>query len=337
MGIFDEQTQAKVQTSKDYYYILGVRPDATSEEIEEAYQEMYMKFGPHVNVHGQDPDILIKTYKDISDAYEILTDPVKRKEYDKSAGKRSSTSELRNLVMRRNQLPPPTPDIAASGTQNVPVTARTDSDRASKVQALALEMEVDITLKEAIKGTTREIVISDPRPCEECSKNRPSAKMQCAICHGLGYLKIDRKELVQLPAGLYHDMEIRLAEQGRYDLRAQRNGDLIVKVKLMPHYCLSVLGRDITCTVPVTIYEAVLGAEVEAPCATGRVVLKIQPLTQPGRTYRLKGLGLAGADQLVTIDVVIPSVLSGEEVTLFRKLREISREPNPREALFRQP
>ena len=54
------------------------------------------------------------------------------------------------------------------------------------------------------------------------------------------------------------------------------------------------LGRDITCTIPVSIYEAILGAEIEAPTATGKVVLKIQPLTQPGRVYRLKGMGLAG-------------------------------------------
>jgi DnaJ-class molecular chaperone len=62
--------------------------------------------------------------------------------------------------------------------------------------------------------------------------------------------------------------------------------------------------------------------------------MKIQPLTQPGRVYRLKGLGLAGADQLVTIDVLIPQQLTAEEVVLFRKLKDLSKERNPRESLF---
>jgi molecular chaperone DnaJ len=331
--MYDEQTRAKVETTKDYYYILGVRPDSTREEIDEAYQDMYEKFGPHVNIQGQDPDIMIKTFRDISDAHEVLTDPGKRRDYDKaSAGKRSSASELRQLLIRRTA--PPVPGgVTASGTGNIPVGV--DPDRSPKIQALALEMEVEVTLKEAIKGATREITISDPRPCEDCTINRLTPKMQCNRCAGLGYTKVERVERVNLPAGMYHDMEIRLPEQGRYDLRAQRNGDLIVISKLKPHHCLSVLGRDITVTVPVTIYEAVLGAEIEAPCATGKVVLKIQPLTQPGRVYRLKGLGLAGADQLVTVEVMVPQVLSGEEVALFRKLRDLSREPNPRDPLFR--
>ena len=122
---------------------------------------------------------------------------------------------------------------------------------------------------------------------------------------------------------------------GRFDLRANCNGELIIKVKVKQHPVLGVLGRDITCTVPVTIYEAVLGSDIEVPSATGRIVMKIQPLTQPGRVYRLKGLGLAGADQLVQIDVQMPKSMTGEEVSLYRKLKDLSHEPNPREAMFK--
>ena len=110
--------------------------------------------------------------------------------------------------------------------------------------------------------------------------------MACPTCRGLGYFNIERNEEIDLPAGLYDNLEIRKPEQGRYDLRAARNGDLILKIKLKPHPVLHVLGRDVTLTVPVTIYEALLGAEIEVPCATGKVVMKIQPLTQSGRVYR---------------------------------------------------
>ncbi|HEY9783907.1 MAG TPA: DnaJ C-terminal domain-containing protein [Candidatus Obscuribacterales bacterium] len=311
----DEPTKSKTQTQKDYYYILGVRPDATGREIQAAYEQLYEKFGPHVNVSGMDPDLMIKTFKDICDAYEVLMDPMKRKEYDKNTSHlRQSMGDLRALWQSK----------AAAG----------DTGAHPKVSALALEMECEITLKEAIKGCTKQFRISDPRPCEECSAQRAASRMQCPNCRGLGYVNVERVDDVELPPGMYDGLEIRRPGSGRYDMRAARHGDLIIKIKLLPHPFLGILGRDITCTVPVTIYEAVLGAEIDIPTATGKAVMKIQPLTQPGRVYRLKGLGLAGADQLVTVDVVFPQKLSPEEVSLFRRLKEASQDPNPRDALF---
>src|SRR5262249_15598568 len=151
----------------------------------------------------------------------------------------------------------------------------------------------------------KQIRLSDPRPCNSCANQRAGSKVQCPTCHGLGYTKVERIEDIDLPGGMYDNMVMTLPERGRFDLRANKNGDLMIKVKLMRHPLLNVLGMDVTITVPVTVYEAVLGAELDVPCATGKVTMKIQPLTQPGRVYRLKGMGLAGADQLVTIEVVI--------------------------------
>jgi DnaJ-class molecular chaperone len=102
---------------------------------------------------------------------------------------------------------------------------------------------------------------------------------------------------------------------------------------LRAHQFLQVLGRDVTCTVPVTIYEAVLGAEIEVPTATGKVIMKIQPRTQAGRVYRLKGLGLAGADQLVTVEVTTPQQLNDEELRLWQRLQNMSQDANPRASL----
>jgi DnaJ-class molecular chaperone len=328
--MFDEQSRAKVLTTKDYYYILGVRPDATREEIEESYLDMQEKFGPHVSVSGQDPEIMIRTFKDISDAYEVLTDPNKRKEYDKaSVGSRSNASELRALWAKRSSTPPPPKAEATPPPPPEPAPA------SAKPQALAMEMEIEITLKEAMKGTIKQIRLSDPRPCSSCASQKAGSKVQCPTCHGLGYTKTDRMEDVALPAGMYDNMRVTLPERGRFDLRAGRNGDLIIKIRLMRHPFLSVLGMDVTITVPVTVYEAVLGAELDVPTATGKVVMKIQPLTQHGRVYRLKGLGLGGADQLVTIEVLIPQVLSADEAQLYRRLKDLSREPNPRDGLFK--
>jgi len=325
--MFEEKSKGKISASKDYYYILGVRPDATTEEIQEAYDELYEKFGPHVSVQGMDQDLVIKTYKDLCDSYEVLMDPAKRREYDKaSAQTRQSGAELRALLSKK-------PSSGVSGGSGITASnPNIDPSRMPKVAALAVEMEIEVTLKEAVKGAQKQIKISDPKLCEACGNSR----MSCTSCRGVGYFNVERIQDVDLPAGLYDGMEVRLPDVGRFDLRANRNGELIIKVKIKPHPVLGMLGRDLTCTVPVTIYEAVLGSDIEVPSATGRIVMKIQPLTQPGRVYRLKGLGLAGADQLVQIDVQIPKTLTGEEVNLYRKLKELSHEPNPREGMFKQ-
>lgn len=322
MGLMvDERTQSKTQTQKDYYYILGVRPDATSREIQQAYEQLYEKFGPHVNISGMDPDIMIKNFREICDAYEVLMDPRLRQEYDKnSAQLRQSMGDLRNLWQKSADKPTTETNVSVGGI---------------KAAALAVEMECEITLKEAMKGCIREIRLSDPRPCEQCNAQKTVNRMQCQNCRGLGYFNVERVTDVDLPPGTYDGMEIRRPGCGRFDIRANRQGDLILKIKILPHAVLGVLGRDLTLTVPVTLYEAMLGAEIEVPTATGRVVMKIQPLTHPGRVYRLKGLGLAGADQLVTIDVVFPQKISPEATDMFKKMKEQSQEPNPRENLFK--
>ena len=87
-----QEDRSKSKATKDYYYQLGVRPDSTSEEIQEAYNELYEIRSGHVNVQGQDPDAMLKAYKDICEAYEILMDPNKRREYDREQKIRGKVS-----------------------------------------------------------------------------------------------------------------------------------------------------------------------------------------------------------------------------------------------------
>jgi len=323
--------------AKDYYYILGVPPNATTEEISEAYHALHDKFGPHSGTE-MDEQLQARTLRDIKAAFETLSDAQRRRDYDKNSATFRQTSDVRALWSK-----------VTSGVQQV-VQSREQATTqelkgansgkihqvqpGGKIQALPLEMELDVTLREAVKGCHRQLTITDPKACEECVNLKPVNRMQCTTCRGVGYFNIDRHVELDLPKGMYDDMEIRKTGQGKWDMRANGFGDLVIKIKVRKHPVLGILGRDITVNVPVTLYEAMLGAEIEVPTATGRVVMKIQPLTQPGRVYRLKGLGLGGADQLLTIDVVIPDKLTAEEVQLFQKLKQMSKEPNPRDALF---
>lgn len=320
----ENDAPAPTKTHKDYYYILGVKPNATTQEIQENYNELYEKFGPHVAAHAIEPEVQARTYKDICDAYEVLMNPDKRKEYDKNSEVVRQTSDVRALWGK----------VTKKGKEVQEKAKKPEEVQQVQIQAQALEMEIEVTLKEAVKGSRKQIIITDPTPCEDCMEKKPLERMQCEQCRGLGYFNVDRTIEIELPRGMYDNMEIRKPKQGRWDLRAGKYGDLILKIKLKEHPCLKVIERDIECTVPVTIYEAMLGAEIQIPTATGKVAMKIQPLTQQGRTYRLKGLGLAGADMRVVIDVVIPKKLSGAEVKLYRQLQNLSSEQNPRQKLF---
>jgi DnaJ-class molecular chaperone len=300
---------------KDYYYVLGVTKDATSHEIQEAYHDLYEKYGPHVSVSGQDPEMLLKTFKDISEAYETLMDPAKRKEYDTKNEQHFHKGDLRALWGK----------FAGEQVKVGPQKTKPAQDQ---------EVELEVTLKEAMKGTRKVLRIEEPKPCDDCTGLKPVQRLQCPNCRGLGYTTSERTEELDLPAGLYDKLQIRRPDMGKFDLNANRRGDLVMTIRLKQHPYLTVLGRDICCTVPVTIFEAVLGGEIEVPTATGKVIMKIQPRTQSGRVYRLKGLGLAGADQLITVEVVTPQQLTDEEVGLFRRLKEMSKDPNPRESLY---
>jgi DnaJ-class molecular chaperone len=317
----DDKSRLKTKTHKDYYQILKISADSTAEQIELAYYALSEKYGPNASAESSDAGTLVRIFKDISDAYEVLSDPVKRRDYDRNfAQSRQQTGDVRALWAKVSA------PYAPYQPEAKPAQAQ--------IQALSFEIVTEITMKEAMKGAKRMYDISDPTPCEDCSSMKPVSRLQCGTCRGLGYFNVDRKEEVELPPGMYDGMEIRKPELGRYDLRATKHGDLVLKIKIKEHPHLALSGNDVTCTVPVTLYEAVLGAEIEVPTASGRVMMKIQPLTQPGRVYRLKGLGLAGADQLVAVEVVLPANLTAEDLAHFRKLREIYREPNPRDKRF---
>lgn len=294
---------------KDYYYILGVHPGAGLREIQQAYQELYDKFGPHVTLTGIDPDAHIKAFKDINEAWETLSDPVKRKQYDELNKGLFEKSDLKNLWNK------------ITGAEQIP-----KQDSPADIRVVAT-----VSLREAVKGCEKVLSVEDKKPCARCVNLKPMERSRCLDCRGAGSFRVERQETVSIPAGVVPGEELRQPGKGKADPRTGRpQGELIVEVACKEHPYIRVDGSDLHITVPVTIYEAVLGGEIEVPTATGKVTMKIQPLSQQGRVYRLKGLGLAGGDFLVTLEVLVPKTLSTEEVVLFRKLSENSSQSNPR-------
>jgi DnaJ-class molecular chaperone len=300
---------------KDFYYILGVQPKATNQEIADAYKDLYDRFGPHVSVMGQDPDAMMKAYRDICEAYELLSNPAKRKEYDENNYPHLEKAHLRQLWGK--------------------VTGSTDAATA----AAALDgtrLDVLLTLKEAVKGTTRKLRVEEHLPCKNCVSLKPMQRIKCEQCRGTGHIQAVRSEDVEIPPKVFDGQTVRVPGKGRFDLRTSHNTDLVAVIKIVPHNFFAVSGRDIGCTVPITVLEAVLGGEIQVPTPTGKGMMKVQPLSQTGRVYRLKGLGLGGGDFLITVQVVIPGQISVEELELYRKLTQAGPHRNPREELFQK-
>jgi DnaJ-class molecular chaperone len=304
---------------KDYYYILGVQPNASIQEINNAYQDLFDRFGPHVSVMGQDADAMMKAYRDICEAYEVLVNPAKRKEYDEHNYPHLEKAHLRQLWGR-----------VTGGVDPALVAAAADGTR----------MDVALSLKEAIKGTSRNLRIDEHLPCKNCVSLKPMQRVKCDQCRGTGHLQAVRNEEVLIPPKAFNGLEVRVPLKGRHDLRTGRNLDLIAVIKINQHSYFSVAGKDISCTVPITVLEAVLGGEIQVPTPTGKGIMKVQPLSQTGRTYRLKGLGLGDGesqgDFLITVQVVIPTQISVDELELYRKLSTVAPPRNPREEVFQK-
>lgn len=310
--------ESKTPQVKDFYYILGVSPDATQEEIADAYQELYNKYGPHVTLNSEDADAHMTAYKDITDAWDVLSVPAKRREYDRINLPLLQKSHLRNLWGKFAGL-----GSGQTGEHNKQPQQQNQGPPEIKVA-------VEITLYEAMKGTRKQVRVDDSQPCQMCTGKKPVEKLKCVMCKGVGILRNERPEDIDIPAGTPDRSQLRLHGKGKLDSRSMKHADLVLEIQILPHSYFSVTGTDISCTVPVNIYEAILGGEIDIPTPTGKVVMKIQPLTQRGRVYRLKGLGLRGGDLLATIEVNVPQQLNTEEVMLFRKLKEVSSQPNYR-------
>lgn len=303
----------KNQIVKDYYYILGVPPEATREEIEESYRELYDKYGPHVTIKQEDPEAHVKAYKDICEAWEVLSNPARRREYDRVNLPLLQKSHLRSLW--------------GKFTGAAPAEQQT---KPREAQATEVRIPVEISLYEAMKGTHRQVRVEHSQQCQMCVGKKPVDRLKCPMCTGAGVVRTDRPEDITIPPGTPDKSQMRLPGRGKLDPRSGRNADVILEIQIQPNSFFTVIGNDVACTVPVTIYEAILGGEIDIPTPTGKVVMKIQPLTQRGRVYRLKGLGLGGGDLLATIEVNVPTQLNTDEVLLFRKLKDVSGQPNPR-------
>ena len=155
------------------------------------------------------------------------------------------------------------------------------------------------------------------RTCPRCAGRGSVVETPCPTCRGSGVERRDRQVKVRVQAGVDDGQKLRLKGRGGAGRSGGPPGDLYVTVRVAPHPLFARRGRDLLVTVPITFAEAALGAEVAVPTLTDPVTVKVPPGTRSGRTFRVRGKGIAAArgtgDLLVTVEVAVPNKLSAAE------------------------
>lgn len=345
---------------EDFYKLLGVNKNASDAEIKKSYRRLAMKFHPDRNT--DDPATAEKKFKEIKEAYEILSDPKKRSAYDQfghagvdpSMGGQGGYSGAEGFGDIFGDV---FGDIFGGGGRQ-----RSNVQRGSD-----LRYNLELSLEEAVAGTDTKIRVPVLTACGECKgtgAKKGSSPVTCSTCHGHGQVRMqqgffsvqqacptchgtgkqikdpcrkchgqgrvqENKTLsVKIPAGVDTGDRIRLAGEGEAGERGGPAGDLYVQVQVKDHAIFTRDDANLYCEVPISFPTACLGGEIEVPTLDGKVKLKIPAETQTGKLFRLRGKGVkpvrggAQGDLLCRVQIETPVRLTKEQTEIVQQLGE---------------
>lgn len=323
--------------TKDFYKILDIDEMATDSDIKSAYRKLARKF--HPDIAGSSPENVAR-FKDINEAYSTLIDKRKRYDYDALRRLYSYTSEqqhTKNYSDTTNSVNNDTKYQSKNyfyGMWEDFLKTQYQQKEYKKQHTPPPEngsditTEVTITLEEALYGTSKKINVLHTKPCSKCNGRKFVNGAVCPQCNGSGLESEHKKFTVKIPANVKNGYKIRIANEGNPGSNGGKNGNLYLLIKIENNSDFKYDGCNILRTIPITPYEAVLGADVEIPTTNGTLTMKVLPNTNSGQKFRLQGQGLTKngitGDLIVTVEIKIPENLSKEEIDLYRKLAKIS-------------
>jgi molecular chaperone DnaJ len=347
---------------RDLYEILGVARDASQEDIKRAYRRLAREYHPDVS-QSHDAE---ERFKEIAAAYEILSDPDKRAQYDRFGqggpemfpfgdvadifeaffgsggfgGRRASARRTRTQrgedvfasvavsfeeaafgAHRELRLEVLQPCDRCAGTGAEPGTAP------SRCRTCGGAGQVQ-DVRRSIFGT-----VMTARPCTACEGTGEEVLTPCERCRGGGRVATDRVVPVDVPAGVAGGVELRVSGAGHAGRAGGPAGDLYVSIEVEEHPVFERRGQDLFAVLEVPMAQAALGAELELETLDGAERVQIEPGTESGTTFRLRGKGMPNlgrrgrGDLFVTVRVATPAGLSRQERELLERLAELRGEP----------
>jgi len=310
---------------KDYYTVLGVDRKATPDDIKSAYRRLARKYHPDVSKEANAEE----QFKDVQEAYEVLKDPEKRTAYDQLGSNWKQGQEFR---------PPPNWGSNTRFYSSEDMGDFSESDMGGFSDFFAnlfgggaraggrargregfggfqqagrdQHAKITITLEEAFHGTSKTFQL-----------HMPEVDAHGRVHDNLRTLKVN------IPAGASQGQQLRLAKQGSPGMHGGPAGDLYLEIDIAPHPLFSLKGLDVYLTLPVTPWEAALGAEIKVPTLGGSVGLKLAPGSQAAQKLRLKGRGMPGkphpGDQYAILQIDVPEPKTQEQRQIYESMARV--------------
>ncbi len=352
---------------RDYYEVLGVNRDASDEDIKKSYRKLAMKYHPDRNPDSKESE---DKFKEAKEAYEMLSEPDKRRAYDAHghAGvSQNAGAGGQGFGGFGDAFGDIFGDIFGGG--------RGGGGRSGVYRGADLRYNLEITLEQAARGTETKIRIPALEECKVCSGSgaKPgTTKKTCATCGGQGQVRVQQgffsiqqtcptcrgagqsisdpcrpcdgqgrvknhKTLsVKIPAGVDEGDRIRLTGEGEAGVGGGPTGDLYVVVQLKPHNVFQREGADLHCEMPISFTQAALGGEIKIPTLDGEASIKVPAETQSGQVFRLRGKGIkpirssTSGDLMCHVVVETPVRLTERQKEILRELEEINQKDGDR-------
>ena len=355
---------------RNHYEALGVARDASADEIKSAYRKLARQYHPDANTADPGAE---ERFKEISHAYEVLSDPQKRNNYDtfgdEKGGGAAGFGDFGNIS-----------DLFSSFFGGFGGETRRGPNRGADLLA-----EVELTLEEAAEGVDKEVEITTLVHCEECegsgaapgtfptrcgecggtgetrqvrrtvfgnvmtASTCPRCRgtgeeivSPCPGCRGTGRKQVTETMTVSIPPGADDGAQLRVTGRGEAGARGGRAGDLYVAIRMASHPIFRRAGDDLGCEVRIPMTVAALGGHVEAPTLDGPEPIEVKAGTQSGEVRRLKGRGMprlngGGRGELIALlKVETPTDLTDEQAELLEKLAALRAEQVDEGGLFKK-
>jgi len=360
-------------SNRDYYEVLGVGRNASEDEIKAAFRKLARQYHPDVN---KEPGAEEK-FKEINEAYGVLSDREKRARYDRFG--REGLGNVGGFHDYTVDFGDIFEEIFGSFGFSTGRSSRRSPRRGRDLQmqvrltfeeaVFGVEKEIEFQREEVCsrcngsgaepgtspmrcatcngQGEVRQIrqtflgQMVQTATCPSCNGRGETISSPCKTCRGTGLERKTVTKKVQIPAGVDHGTQIRLAGEGGPGVYGGPNGNLFLILEVEPHKFFKRRENDIILNIDINVAQAALGAEIEVPTLDGNEKLKIPAGTQPGRVFTLKGKGVPylrrkdRGDQLVIVNVEVPAKLTKEQRELFEKLaKSLGTTVKPREKGF---